>query len=117
MKISTQLTDDGILRELGERLAGIRLGFNLTQAKLAERAGVGKRTVERLEGGEVATQFSVFLRVCRVLGLLDHLNALIPEPTPSPMAQLKWQGKMRRRASGKKTSSSDLAQWTWGKAK
>ena len=31
--------------------------LNLTQANLAEQAGVSKRTVERLESGEVATRF------------------------------------------------------------
>lgn len=115
MKITAQLTDDGILRELGVRLAGVRLGLNLTQAALAERAGVAKRTVERLESGEVATQLSGFLRVCRALGLVDHFNALIPEPTPSPIAQLKLQGKTRQRASGKKAPPNHSAKWTWGK--
>jgi DNA-binding XRE family transcriptional regulator len=51
MKITPQFTDEGILRELGARLAGVRLGHNLTQAALAEQAGVSKRTVERLESG------------------------------------------------------------------
>jgi len=116
MKITPHMTDDGILRELGERLAGARLGLNMTQAALAERAGVAKRTVERLESGEVATQLSGFLRVCRALGLVDQFNSLIPEPTPSPIAQLKLQGKTRQRASGKKATPNNSAKWTWGKS-
>ena len=51
MKATTQLTDEAILRLLGARLSGTRLERNLTQATLAEQAGVSKRTVERLEGG------------------------------------------------------------------
>ena len=102
MKIESQLTDDAILGELGARAARTRLERNLTQATLAEQAGVSKRTVERLEAGEVATQLSVFVRVCRALGLVDRLEALIPEPLPSPVAQLKLQGRTRRRASGSK---------------
>lgn len=52
MKIAGQHPDEAILKELGGRLAGVRLGRNLTQAALAEQAGVSKRTVERMEAGD-----------------------------------------------------------------
>jgi transcriptional regulator with XRE-family HTH domain len=115
MKITSQLTDESILRELGGRLAHARLERNLTQAALAEQAGVGKRTVERLESGEVATQLSGFLRVCRALGILERLETLIPEPAPSPMALLKLQGRKRRRASARKAAKPKPKKWTWGR--
>lgn len=115
MKISSQLTDQAILKELGDRLALARIERNLTQAALAEQAGVAKRTVERLESGRVATQLSGFLRVCRALGLLDRLDILLPEQSPGPMALLKQQGRKRRRATGKRTVEK-LKQWTWGES-
>src|ERR1700728_3308714 len=102
MKIAKQISDEQILQELGGRLTGARLGRNLTQAALAEAAGVSKRTVERLESGEVATQLSGFVRVCRALGLLERFETLLPEAMPSPMEQLKSQGRQRRRASRKR---------------
>jgi transcriptional regulator with XRE-family HTH domain len=114
MKIKTQMTDEGVLRELGARLTGARLGHNLTQAALAEQAGVSKRTVERLESGQVATQLSGFLRVCRVLGLLERFEMLVPEEATSPMAQLKQQGRKRQRATGKKAAEGKPKKWTWG---
>lgn len=43
----------------------------------AGQAGVSKGTVERLESGRVATQLSGFVRVCRALGLIEGLDALI----------------------------------------
>ncbi len=116
MKIHQQLTDEAILRELGGRLAGARLERNLTQAALAEQAGLSKRTVERLEAGAVATQLSGFLRVCRVLGLVEHFEMLIPEPVASPMAQLQRQGRRRQRAAGKKATPGTAKEWTWGKS-
>lgn len=114
MRISAQLTDESVLEELGARLAGVRLGRNLTQAALAEQAGVSKRTLERLESGAVATQLSSFLRVCRVLGLLEHFEILVPEAAASPMEQLKRQGGKRQRASGKKAAATKPGKWTWG---
>lgn len=114
MKITALLTDDSILRELGNRLAGARLAANLTQAALAEQAGVSKRTVERLESGEVSTRLSGLLRVCRTLGLMTNVDSLVPETTASPMQQLKRQGRKRQRASRPKTSSESTKPWTWG---
>lgn len=118
MKISPQLTDQAILQEIGGRLAGARVERDLTQAALAEQAGVSKRTIERLESGEVATQLSGFLRVCRALGLLERLDTLLPESAPGPMAQLAQlaqPGRKRRRATGKKTAGK-AKQWKWGES-
>ena len=114
MKITAQLTDESTLKELGARLAAARLGRNLTQAALAEQSGVSKRTVERLESGAVATQLSGFLRVCRVLGLAEGFETLIPEPAVTPMEQLKRQSRKRQRASGRKAAAPKPKKWTWG---
>ena len=114
MKIDSRLTDESVLKELGGRLAGARLGRNLTQAALAEEAGVSKRTVERLESGAVATQLSGFLRVCRALGLLEGFENLVPELVPGPMEQLRRQSRKRQRASGRKAAPAKPKKWTWG---
>ena len=116
MKITSQLTDEGVLQELGERLSNARIEQNLTQAALAEQAGVAKRTVERLESGTVAVQFSGLLRVCRALGLLERFETLIPEAAASPMAQLKLQGRKRQRAAGRKAAPAETRKWTWGES-
>lgn len=111
MKITSFLTDDAVLRELGSRLEGARLAANFTQAELAARAGVSKRTVERLEAGAVAAQLSALLRVCRALGLLERLDSLVPERGPSPVALLKLKRRARKRASGKRAARA--RPWTW----
>ena len=100
-----------MLGQIGERLAAWRLARNLTQAQLADEAGVGLRTIQRLESGAVATHLSGFLRVARVLGLLDGVDALVPEPAPSPIAQLKLRGLRRQRAS--RSAAPRSAPWTW----
>jgi transcriptional regulator with XRE-family HTH domain len=114
MKIDAQLTDQAILQELGGRLAAARIERDLTQAALAEQAGVSKRTVERLESGKVATQLSGFLRVCRTLGLIERLDTFLSNPAPSPMAQLKHQGRQRQRVTGKKSAPAKPKKWSWG---
>lgn len=117
MKITKQATDEAILAELGGRLAKIRLDRNLTQAELATQAGVSKRTVERLETGAVATQLSGFIRVCRVLDVIERFELLVPEPVPSPVAQLKLAGRKRQRASAVKPNQPTGTKWQWGPEK
>ena len=73
-----------------------------------------KRTLERLESGESATQLSGFIRVCRALGLLERLDALLPESAASPIAQLQLHGRKRQRASGRRPVAAKAQPWTWG---
>jgi len=119
--MTNQATDDTLLTELGARLAEARLEKNLTQAQLAMQAGISKRTVERLESGQAGTQLAAFIRVCRVLGLVERLETLIPESAPSPMTQLKLRGRKRQRASTSTAAPSAVndpappaSAWTWG---
>jgi transcriptional regulator with XRE-family HTH domain len=116
MKINPNLTDEALLTALGERIARLRLAKNLTQQQLAEQAGLGLRTVQRLELGVAATQLSGFVRVCRVLGLVERFDTLIPDEADSPMAQLKQQERKRQRASGRKAAAGGPKTWTWGES-
>jgi transcriptional regulator with XRE-family HTH domain len=106
--------------ELGRRMAQARLARNLTQADLASRAGVSPRTLARLEaggGGGEGVRLTGFIRVCRALELLDRLETMLPETTPSPLAQLKLAGRQRRRASRTAPTPPPSAAppaWTWG---
>jgi transcriptional regulator with XRE-family HTH domain len=65
------------LRRIGEDLATWRRLRRLTAAQVADRAGVSRHTVMRLENGAGAGLESV-LRVARALGVLDSLVAARP---------------------------------------
>jgi transcriptional regulator with XRE-family HTH domain len=111
MKITQLGTDDAILSELGTRLAHRRIELQLTQADVAREAGIGKRTLERIEAGESA-QLSSLLRVLRVLDLLPALDRAIPEARPGPMEMLENKGRLRQRAS--KSRNDEAGQpWSW----
>ncbi len=107
------MTDDAVLEELGRRLERRRLDLQLTQAKLAEEAGVSKRTVERIEAGAAAQTLSL-IRILRVLDILQGLDQLIPETGPRPMDLLKLKGKERKRASSSSAANQSGEVWSWG---
>lgn len=113
MKFQDLLTDDAVLRELGGRLSRRRLELNLTQAQVADRAGIGKRTLERIEAG-ASTQLTNFLRLLRALDLDDRLDLLLPAAAPSPITLLELQGRERRRASAPRSVKVAEEPWTWG---
>ena len=112
MKISALLADEAILAEMGARIARRRLNLQLTQAELAEQAGVAKRTLER-----IAAQMSSLIRIFRVLELLPGLELMLPEAQPSPMDLLKHKGKLRQRASSRRPSDQTGEPWSWDKNK
>ena len=105
--------NESLVPEFGSRLAQLRIEAGLTQAALAARAGIGKRTVERLESEGNATLDTMF-RILRVLGLSERFEALFPRTPPSPVALLALRGKVRRRASKPRKGGNPPTQWTWG---
>ena len=109
MTNSTLQTDDQIVAELGRRLAARRVDLDLTQAMLAEQAGVGKRTLERLESGG-SVQLTTLVRVLRALDLLAVLDGVIPDDAPRPLDIVQRGGARRQRASGRSRRTSD---WDW----
>jgi transcriptional regulator with XRE-family HTH domain len=59
---------------LGERLRLARLRRNLTSVLVAERMGVSRDTLHRLEKGDPGVSLGVYFRALRVLGLDADLD-------------------------------------------
>lgn len=90
------MTNAAILQTLGERLKEYRLRRNLQQAEMARYAGVNISTVSRIEKGQ-NIMFDSYLRIMRVLEMLDNLDEFIPEPPRSPLLMKKLMGKKKQR--------------------
>jgi len=112
LRISDDLSDDAVLRELGERLGRRRIALELTQAQLAERAGIAKRTLERMESGASA-QLSSVIRVLRALDLLSSLDQLLPPAAPGPLDLLRRDGRVRQRVSSRRQAERAAENWSW----
>ena len=70
------------LRQVADDVAAWRKLRSLTQAQVADRAGVSRDTLVRLEGGEGGVSTENLFRVLRALGVLDEVpRALDPYET------------------------------------
>lgn len=99
-----------IVDELGSRLKQARLNNNLTQAEVAELAGVTRKIVLNAEKGKV--QMVAFVAIMSALNLMEQLDRFLPKQEISPIQLSKLQRKKRQRASGRrKTKIVEPLEW------
>lgn len=68
---------------VGERVRAHRLQANLTQETLADRSGVGRNTLQRIERGDPqAPRLGALWRLARTLGV--PVNELVRDDRPAP---------------------------------
>src|SRR5436853_4403023 len=90
-------TNMEIMAELGRRLRQYRLQQNLPIADVARNAGLSATTVINLENGG-NPRLESMVRVLRVLGRLEALDAFLPVPEISPIQLARLRGHPRQRA-------------------
>jgi DNA-binding XRE family transcriptional regulator len=101
------LADSAVLEKLGGEVRRMRLERNLSQAVVAERAGVDRTTVVKIEAGKANSLLNL-VQVLRAIGRLDVLDNFHEEPRLTPMMALeqeaKYHPKQRKRASRPKAT-------------
>ena len=84
---------------LGERLKQRRLLLNLTQATLAEKAGVSVSTIARIESGQGGTLDNV-IHIAIGLGMINQFADLFVIP-PKSVHDILAKQNLRQRASNR----------------
>ena len=90
------MTNTAIAAELGNRLENLRLERNMTQIALADEIGITAKSYRQLIAG--GGKLENMIAALRALNCLQQLDNFLPEAPPSPLEQLKLQGKQRQRA-------------------
>jgi len=96
---------DKILVELiGKNLQRMRVAQDLTQDQVAEKSGINRSTIAKLENGRAATMLTI-VKVLRAIDRLDVLQPIFDKPQPTPYVLMEQQAvyekAQRKRASGK----------------
>ncbi|CAN7319825.1 helix-turn-helix domain-containing protein [Acidovorax sp. LjRoot117] len=84
--------------DLIQSLAVARKSTKLTQAELAERAGLSRMTVQRTEGGDLDPRYSTLAEMARVLGM--DIIAVPSSLRPSLEAFIQSGGKFLGQPEG-----------------
>ena len=74
-----------IVRMLGQRYRDYRLRVGLTQKEVSEKSNVSATTIHKFESGiSTDISFGTLASLLRAIGLIDHVDAMLPELFPSP---------------------------------
>lgn len=78
----------------------------LTQAQLADRSGVSRDTIGRLEGGDGGISVENMFRVLRALGMLDSVPAAL-DPHKSDVGRLRSDEQLPQRVRPRSLNRDD----------
>ncbi len=104
----TNMSSAAIAEELGHRLKQARLNGDLTQAELASRTGLNRRTILNAEKGNAQLKNIVAILVS--LDIVDQLDMFLPVPEISPLQLAKLKGRERQRASKSKKEKANITE-------
>jgi len=100
------MSPSAIAAELGGRLKKARLNNDLTQAEVASRAGLNRRTILNAEKGKVQLENLVAILIS--MDMADQLNLFLPVQEISPIQLAKLKGQERQRASKSKKKNQRI---------
>ena len=98
------MTNNRIELEIGLKIKHYRLKRNLTQLELANKTGISRVSISKIERGKGATLASL-IEILRMLHVLQNLEFLFPEDEISPIELIKLKKKKRIRASSDKKNT------------
>lgn len=106
-----KMSDDAIIKTIGNFVRHYRLQQNLTQAELAEKAGINRTTLSDLELGR-RPQLLTLIQVLRVIDQLQVFEAFEIKQQISPLKLAELEIQKRQKASGsKKDDTQDKPDW------
>lgn len=112
-KINTDwvaMSDRAIVSAIGNYVKEKRLSINETQAQVAEKAGINRSTLVKIENGDSITLISL-IQILRALDLLHIFQVFKIEKIISPIELAKIEKKKRQRAGGNKKNKKPESDW------
>ena len=85
MDMLEDMNDNALIQEVGRRIAFLRRSSRIKQEELAERAGISRYALSRLENGAGGIRLESFLAVLRSLNILNRMSVVLPKPTLTPI--------------------------------
>ena len=96
------------IKELGRRIKYYRIMREMSQQELADKTGISKRSISRLEQGESVQLNSLFM-ILIALDLGDNIELLVPDQTKRPSFYLETPENITKRV--RKRSQKKTFKW------
>ena len=108
------VSDQTVVTELGKNLRQIRLNQNLTQEKLAAKAGLSRSAIYEMENGKSATSLFTIVQVLRALQQLQVFDSWKTEKQKIALRMTTSIKKVRIRSTQKSIQlKKEENEWEW----
>jgi transcriptional regulator with XRE-family HTH domain len=114
MNVVDDSSDSALLKEIGRRIAYLRINARLKQEELAEKAGLSRYALSRLENGAGGIRLDSFLSVLRCLNVLNKLSLVLPPPTLTPIQIAEMNRRIKAEPKRVRSKRSNSAKHVWG---
>ena len=114
MDMIDDMNDEALLQEVGRRIAFLRRSSQIKQEELAEKAGISRYALSRLENGAGGIRLESFLSVLRSLNVLNRLSVVLPEPTLTPIQLVELEKKSEGALPKRIRTRRSLSNRVWG---
>lgn len=111
--------ESDVLRHVGTNLRRLRQSSGLSQAELAERAGLSRRTVVGLESGQANVSLSALDRIADAVGTTFSQLMIRPDSRPDAVDEVAWRGQTSdsvARLVGTVAAGQMAQVWQWSLA-
>lgn len=109
MLITDNMNCYDVMLEFATRFKQHRIASHLTQKDVADKTGVGLRTIARFEKGEEIGMLT-FIKLLQGVGLEHNLENIIPDYTRRP----SYFANDEKTAKRARKNKAIAAEWKWG---
>ena len=97
------------IKDLGQRIKLYRVMLGMSQQELADKTGISKRSISRMEQGE-SVQVNSLFTVLLALDLGDNIELLVPDQSARPSFYLEKTENTPKRVRNKSKKNG----FKWG---
>ncbi len=107
------LSEEDILKHIGESIRGSRVASNLTLEELSKKSEINITTLSKIENGKTNTTILVIFRIFTSLGREKEIENLFPEPSASPILLSKLEKKVPKLPQRVRKGKQKETEWKW----
>ena len=107
------MSEEDILKHIGESMRGARVASNLTLEELSKKSEINPTTLSKIENGKTNTTILVLFRIFASLGREKEIENLFPEPSASPILMSKLEKKILKIPQRVRKGKKGKSEWKW----